>query len=88
MNVLNSARLGRLGFEEALDDFAHALQRGERHHHNALGGHRAVEHLGVAVGRRFFVAPDDVLAGAFKALSALLVGLQAQQAHAAGHVLA
>ena len=84
---LELSRRLRLGFQKPFDDGAHALQRGERHHHNALRGHCAVQHLRVAISRWFFVAPDDMLGGAFKTRSALLVGLQAQQTGPATAVL-
>ena len=76
----------RFRLQEALDHGAHALQRRERHHDDALGSHGAVEHFGVAIGRRLLVAPDDMFAGAFKRRSPLLVGLQAQQALSPGHM--
>ena len=81
LNVgLKLRRQIRLGFQEPFDHRTHALERGKRDHDNALGRDGAIEHFGVAIGRGFFVAPDHMLAGAFKTRSALLVGLQAQQA--------
>ena len=78
---------GRLvGFEEAIDHRAAALQRRERRIDDAARGRRAEQHLGVAVLRRLFVAPHDVLRRALEGWAPLFVAFQTDNANPAAGV--